>query len=50
MKKAKSDLKRYSDNLNDIVQERTQELEDLNGVLLNDIEYAREMQRCLLPA
>ncbi|OLS03830.1 MASE3 domain-containing protein [Tissierella creatinophila] len=49
MKKAKNKLKRYSDNLNVIVKQRTKELEKLNEVLLNDIEYAKEMQRCLLP-
>ncbi len=49
LKKIKNRLKIYSDNLNVIVQERTKELNELNEVLLNDIEYAKEMQRCLLP-
>ncbi len=50
MKKTKDQLKDYSDNLNIIVKQRTNELEELNQVLLNDIEYAKEMQRCLLPS
>lgn len=50
MKKARYELKEYSDNLNFIVKQRTKELEEMNAVLMNDIEYAREMQRCLMPS
>lgn len=50
MKKARNELKEYSDNLNLIVKQRTKELEEVNTMLMNDIEYAKEMQRCLLPA
>lgn len=50
LKKARNELKDYSDNLNMIVKQRTKELEDMNKVLMNDIEYAKEMQRCLMPA
>lgn len=49
MKKARNELKDYSDNLNTIVKKRTKELEEINETLMNDIEYAKEMQRCLLP-
>lgn len=49
MKKARHELKAYSDNLSDIVKQRTKELEEMNKVLLIDIENAKEMQRCLLP-
>lgn len=49
MKKAKDKLKDYSDNLNMIVHQRTEELEDINKILLNDLDYAKEMQRCFLP-
>lgn len=49
MKKARTELKEYSDNLNIIVKQRTKELEDMNNVLMTDIEYAKEIQRCLLP-
>lgn len=50
MRKAKNKLKQYSDNLNQIVNLRTKELHSANKLLLKDIEYAKEMQRCLLPA
>lgn len=50
MKKARNELKEYSDNLNLIVKQRTKELEDVNSMLLKDIEYAKEMQLCLMPA
>lgn len=50
MIKAQNELKEYSDNLNMIVKQRTKELEDINEVLMMDIEYAKEMQRSLLPA
>lgn len=49
LKKTQNMLKDYSDNLNVIVKERTKELENLNEVLLNDIELAKEMQLGLLP-
>jgi len=49
MKKARNELKDYSENLNFLVKQRTKELEDINGIFLMDIEYAREMQRSLLP-
>ncbi len=49
LKKSRNELEIYSDNLNIIVQDRTKELKELNGMLLSDIEYAREMQRSLLP-
>lgn len=50
MKKARHELKEYSDNLNLIVKKRTKELEEMNAMLMNDLEYAKEMQRCLMPA
>ena len=50
MGKAKEKLKKYSENLNIIVRKRTSQLQEANEILINDIEYAREMQRCLLPA
>lgn len=49
MKKARNELREYSENLNLIVEERTNELVELNSNLLKDIEYAREMQLRLLP-
>lgn len=50
MKRTESELKEYSENLNILVKQRTKELEDMNGILMMDIEYAREMQSLLLPA
>lgn len=49
MKQTKNELKLYSENLNEIVKQRTFELEGSNAELLMDMEYAKEMQRCLLP-
>ncbi|MFA9423595.1 MAG: MASE3 domain-containing protein [Sedimentibacter sp.] len=49
MKKTRNDLKVYSENLDFLVKQRTKELENMNEKLIIDIEYAREMQRSLLP-
>lgn len=49
MKKARNELRDYSDNLNLIVNQRTKDLEDANSMLIKDIEYAREMQLSLMP-
>lgn len=50
MKKARNELKKYSDNLSKLVKQRTRDLEEANSILLKDIEYAREMQLRLMPA
>ncbi|WP_409229355.1 MASE3 domain-containing protein [Gudongella sp. SC589] len=50
MKKARNELKEYSDNLNRLVKKRTRDLEEANSMLLKDIEYAKEMQIRLMPA
>ena len=50
LKKTKNELKEYSDGLDILVKQRTEELENLNKVLITDIEYAKEVQTCLLPA
>lgn len=50
MKKARKELKEYPDNLHLIVKQRTKELVELNSILMKDIEYAREMQLCLMPS
>ncbi len=49
MKKAKNELKDYSDNLTLIVEQRTKELTDINSILLKDIDYAKKMQLSLMP-
>jgi len=50
MKKARNELREYSDNLNRLVKKRTKDLEEANLILLKDIEYAREMQLRLMSA
>lgn len=50
LKQTKNKLKKYSDNLDILVEKRTGELNELNKILLNDIEHAKEVQHCLLPA
>lgn len=49
MKKARNELREYSENLNLLVRQRTKDLEEANSILLKDIEYAKEMQLRLLP-
>lgn len=49
MQKARNELKDYSENLSSLVKQRTKELEDKNGKLLMDLEYAKEIQSALLP-
>jgi sigma-B regulation protein RsbU (phosphoserine phosphatase) len=50
LKKTKNELKRYSENLNYLVKQRTEKLEEINQTLMTDLEYAREMQRSMLPS
>lgn len=49
MKKAKNQLSEYSDGLNVLVKQRTHELEKINAKLMQDLDYAKEMQQSLLP-
>lgn len=46
---AKNKLKAYAGNLNKLVIERTNELHQTNQKLLEDLEYARDIQRAILP-
>lgn len=48
--KAKKVLKKHAENLDKAVNERTQELKKLNQKLLDDLEYARDIQKAMLPA
>lgn len=50
MKKARNELRAYSENLNLLVKQRTKDLEEANSILLKDIEYAKEMQLRLMPS
>lgn len=47
---AKQELKNYADNLDKIVQERTKELKQLNDKLLEDLDYARDIQKAVFPS
>jgi sigma-B regulation protein RsbU (phosphoserine phosphatase) len=44
---AKQELREYADNLDKLVQERTLELEELNKKLMEDLEYARDIQKAI---
>lgn len=46
---AKNKLKKYAGNLNNLVAARTKELNKMNQKLLEDLEYARDIQRAILP-
>lgn len=47
--KAKKKLKEYAGNLNKLVDERTKELNQINQKLLEDLEYAKDIQKAMLP-
>ncbi|AKL95945.1 stage II sporulation E family protein [Clostridium aceticum] len=42
-------IKKYAENLEDLVQERTKALEDANEKIIKDLQYARRIQQSLLP-
>lgn len=46
---AKNKLKAHAGNLNNLVEERTKELNIINEKLLRDLEYARDIQKAILP-
>ena len=46
---AKDEIKNYADNLNKIVEQRTEQINEIHQKLLNDLEYARGIQMSLLP-
>lgn len=46
---AKNKLKENAGNLNKLVAERTKELDRMNKKLLKDLEYARDIQKAMLP-
>lgn len=50
VKIAQNELKQYAKNLDVLVQQRTRELEEVNAKLLEDLDYARDLQRSLMPA
>ncbi len=50
LSKAKDEIKAYAENLDRIVDERTRELKQMNRKLIEDMEYARDIQKALLPS
>lgn len=47
---AKQELKNYADNLDSIVQTRTKELRKLNDQLMEDLRYAKDIQKAVYPS
>ncbi len=47
---AKQEIKKYADNLDIIVQERTEELRKLNNQLLEELRYASDIQNAMYPS
>jgi len=50
LKEAQDELKDYVKNLDKIVEQRTMELKQVNSRLLEDLEYARDIQIAMLPS
>ncbi|WZL71816.1 MASE3 domain-containing protein [Clostridiaceae bacterium 35-E11] len=49
LKKARQQIKLYAQNLEKIVERRTQELQKSNKKMIEDLEYAKRIQQSLLP-
>jgi sigma-B regulation protein RsbU (phosphoserine phosphatase) len=50
LKMAQDELREYAKNLDKIVEQRTRELKQVNRRLLEDLEYARDIQIAMLPS
>lgn len=46
---AHAEIKNYADNLDKIVEQRTEQINLIHKELLNDLEYARDIQLSMLP-
>jgi len=46
---AKDEIKNYADNLDKIVEQRTEHIKQINRHLLDDLEYARDIQMSMFP-
>lgn len=46
---AREQIKNYADNLELIVEKRTREIRQVNDKMISDLEYAKEIQRSILP-
>ncbi|MGI6777942.1 MAG: MASE3 domain-containing protein [Acetivibrionales bacterium] len=49
LSEAKNELKGYIENLDKLVHERTRQLREINRKLLDDLNYARDIQLSMLP-
>lgn len=49
LNKAKKEISEYANNLESLVQKRTLEVEKATGELLKDLEYARNIQKAIMP-
>ncbi|SDY65628.1 Serine phosphatase RsbU, regulator of sigma subunit [Proteiniborus ethanoligenes] len=47
--KAKKRIKRYADNLEEVVENRTAEIQAVNNKMMEDLEHAKRIQQSLLP-
>lgn len=47
---ATEEIKKYAENLEELVTERTKELEEANKKIVRDLQYARRIQQSLLPS
>jgi sigma-B regulation protein RsbU (phosphoserine phosphatase) len=46
---AKDEIKNYADNLDKIVEQRTEQINEIHNKLLADLEYARGIQMSMIP-
>jgi len=49
LKAARDEIKNYADNLDQIVEQRTEQINVIHKKLLDDLEYARGIQMAMLP-
>ncbi len=47
---AQDELREYADNLDKLVEKRTRELKTINDMLIEDQNYARDIQRSMMPS
>lgn len=46
---ARNELQNYAENLDRLVEQRTRQLKEVNQKLMEDLEYARDIQKSMLP-
>lgn len=49
LKHAKEELHNYAQNLDRMVEQRTSQLKQINSKLTDDLEYARDIQKAMMP-